>query len=48
MTAQKKPAQVVSGCCAPLLQQPITAAQAANLARLLKALADPTRLQLAR
>lgn len=33
-------------CCAPLLRQPITPAQAADLARLLKALADPTRLQL--
>ena len=32
--------------CAPLLKEPITAAQAADLARLLKALADPTRLRL--
>ena len=33
-------------CCTPLLRQPITASQATNLARLLKALADPTRLRL--
>jgi ArsR family transcriptional regulator, arsenate/arsenite/antimonite-responsive transcriptional repressor len=33
-------------CCAPLLREPITAAQAADLARTLKALADPTRLRL--
>lgn len=32
--------------CAPLLTEPITAEQAADLARLLKALADPTRLRL--
>jgi ArsR family transcriptional regulator, arsenate/arsenite/antimonite-responsive transcriptional repressor len=33
-------------CCPPLLRQSITASQAADLARLLKALADPTRLRL--
>jgi ArsR family transcriptional regulator len=33
-------------CCAPLLREPITASQAVDLARLLKALADPTRLRL--
>jgi ArsR family transcriptional regulator, arsenate/arsenite/antimonite-responsive transcriptional repressor len=32
--------------CAPLLRVPITPAQAAELARLLKAIADPTRLRL--
>ncbi len=32
--------------CAPLLTETITAEQAADLARLLKALADPTRLRL--
>ncbi len=32
--------------CTPLLRQPITVRQAADLARLLKALADPTRLRL--
>jgi ArsR family transcriptional regulator, arsenate/arsenite/antimonite-responsive transcriptional repressor len=33
-------------CCTPLLRQPITASQAADLARMFKALADPTRLRL--
>ena len=33
-------------CCTPLLREPITASQAANLARILKALADPVRLRL--
>ena len=33
-------------CCAPLLREPITADQAAGLARMLKALADPARLRL--
>jgi len=33
-------------CCAPLLREPLTAGQAADLARILKALADPTRLRL--
>jgi ArsR family transcriptional regulator, arsenate/arsenite/antimonite-responsive transcriptional repressor len=33
-------------CCAPLLREPITAGQAADLARMLKALADPVRLRL--
>jgi ArsR family transcriptional regulator len=33
-------------CCTPLLRKPISAGQAADLARLLKALADPTRLRL--
>jgi ArsR family transcriptional regulator, arsenate/arsenite/antimonite-responsive transcriptional repressor len=33
-------------CCTPLLSEPITASQAADLARLLKALADPARLRL--
>lgn len=37
---------LADGCCTPLLSQPITASQAADLARLLKALADPTRLRL--
>ncbi len=32
--------------CASLLKEPITAVQAADLAQLLKALADPTRLRL--
>jgi ArsR family transcriptional regulator len=33
-------------CCTPLLREPLTADQAADLARILKALADPTRLRL--
>jgi ArsR family transcriptional regulator, arsenate/arsenite/antimonite-responsive transcriptional repressor len=41
------PALPLAGdCCAPLLREPLTAAQAADLARTLKALADPTRLRL--
>ena len=37
---------LADACCTPLLHEPITATQAADLARLLKALADPTRLRL--
>ena len=37
---------LAEACCTPLLREPITASQAADLARLLKALADPIRLQL--
>jgi ArsR family transcriptional regulator, arsenate/arsenite/antimonite-responsive transcriptional repressor len=33
-------------CCAPLLREPLSPEQAADLARILKALADPTRLRL--
>jgi ArsR family transcriptional regulator len=45
---QNRPALPVidEACCTPLLREPITASQAADLARLLKALADPTRLRL--
>src|SRR5215831_18762037 len=44
---QNRPLLPVAGaCCTPLLREPITAGQAADLARLLKALADPTRLRL--
>lgn len=46
-TIQSRAALPLAGaCCAPLLREPITASQAAGLARLLKALADPTRLRL--
>jgi ArsR family transcriptional regulator len=46
-TAPTRPAlPLADACCAPLLRQPPTAGQAADLARLLKALADPTRLRL--
>jgi ArsR family transcriptional regulator, arsenate/arsenite/antimonite-responsive transcriptional repressor len=44
--AAAAPLPLASECCTPLLRQPITAGQAADLARLLKALADPVRLQL--
>lgn len=37
---------LIDECCTPLLRQPISASQAADLARMFKALADPTRLQL--
>jgi ArsR family transcriptional regulator, arsenate/arsenite/antimonite-responsive transcriptional repressor len=33
-------------CCTTLLREPLTAGQAADLAHILKALADPTRLRL--
>jgi ArsR family transcriptional regulator, arsenate/arsenite/antimonite-responsive transcriptional repressor len=42
----RPPLPLADACCTPLLRQPITASQAAGLARLLKALADPTRLRL--
>ena len=37
---------LADACCAPLLREPITSSQAADLARKLKALADPARLRL--
>ena len=37
---------LAEACCAPLLREPISAGQAAELARILKALADPARLRL--
>jgi DNA-binding transcriptional ArsR family regulator len=44
---QDRPALPLAGtCCAPLLREPVTAGQAAGLARMLKALADPARLRL--
>jgi ArsR family transcriptional regulator, arsenate/arsenite/antimonite-responsive transcriptional repressor len=48
-TAATRPAATLplaSECCAPLLREPITSSQAADLAHMLKALADPVRLQL--
>ena len=33
-------------CCAPLVRQPLSAAEATDLARTLKAIADPARLRL--
>jgi ArsR family transcriptional regulator len=44
--ATVQPPGSTSTPCASLLKEPITAAQAADLAQLLKALADPTRLRL--
>ncbi len=47
MTIQARPGPpAADACCAPLLREPITAGQAAELSRLLKALADPARLRL--
>jgi ArsR family transcriptional regulator, arsenate/arsenite/antimonite-responsive transcriptional repressor len=37
---------LADACCQPLLQEPLTAGQAEDLSRILKALADPTRLRL--
>jgi ArsR family transcriptional regulator, arsenate/arsenite/antimonite-responsive transcriptional repressor len=43
----RSPLPVLAGeCCPPLLREPLTASQAAGLAAVLKALADPTRLRL--
>jgi ArsR family transcriptional regulator, arsenate/arsenite/antimonite-responsive transcriptional repressor len=39
-------AVVPEACCTPLLREPLTADQAASLAHVLKALADPVRLRL--
>jgi ArsR family transcriptional regulator, arsenate/arsenite/antimonite-responsive transcriptional repressor len=36
----------VAACCSPLTREPISVEQAVDLARSLKALADPTRLRL--
>jgi ArsR family transcriptional regulator, arsenate/arsenite/antimonite-responsive transcriptional repressor len=36
----------MEACCAPLAREPLTAAQAADLSRLFKAMADPVRLRL--
>jgi ArsR family transcriptional regulator len=38
--------QFAERCCAPLLREPLSPEQAADLAQILKALADPTRLRL--
>jgi len=44
--AQERHLPLAEECCTPLLRQPITASQAGDLARLIRALADPTRLRL--
>ena len=38
--------RVAVACCAPLVRQPLSAEEAADLSRVLKALADPARLRL--
>jgi ArsR family transcriptional regulator len=45
-TASAPALLLAEDCCAPLLREPLTPGQAADLARTLKALADPTRLRL--
>jgi ArsR family transcriptional regulator len=35
-----------AGCCSPLVREPLSADQAAELARLFKAMGDPVRLRL--
>jgi ArsR family transcriptional regulator, arsenate/arsenite/antimonite-responsive transcriptional repressor len=44
--APAAPGLLADQCCAPLLREPITADQAAGLARTLNALADPGRRRL--
>src|SRR5215469_16059116 len=48
VTIQSRPELplLADACCTPLLREPLTASQAADLARVLKALADQTRLRL--
>jgi ArsR family transcriptional regulator len=41
-----RPPLLAADCCAPLLREPLSERQADDLARILKALADPTRLRL--
>jgi ArsR family transcriptional regulator len=45
-TTARREFPLVPACCTPLLREPINASQAAGLARVLKALADPVRLRL--
>ena len=44
--AELLPLTDVSACCAPLTREPISAAEATDLAAQLKAIADPARLSL--
>ena len=48
MTIQTRPELPLtpSAACCPLLREPLSASQAADLAHILKALADPARLRL--
>lgn len=45
-TEQTLPAPASATCCAPLTAEPLDQGQAQDFARVLKALADPTRLRL--
>lgn len=45
-TQERTPLPLADECCTPLLRELITTSQAADLARILKALADPVRLRL--
>lgn len=45
-TVEPLPLTVLGACCSPLTKQPISAGDAASLARVLKAVAEPTRLRL--
>lgn len=45
-TSARRELPLAPACCTPLLREPISASQAADLARVLKALADPVRLRL--
>ena len=40
------PAPPAAACCAPLVRRPLSAEEAADLSRALKAIADPARLRL--
>lgn len=46
MSKSSGPEQNAIACCVPLVREPIGAAQAASIAMMLKALADPVRLRL--
>ncbi len=46
MNQTRQPLPLADACCAPLLRAPLSVGQAASLAGILKALADPTRLRL--
>jgi ArsR family transcriptional regulator len=45
-TRDRREPPTAAACCTPLTRQPLTAGQAEDLARVLKALADPARLRL--
>jgi ArsR family transcriptional regulator, arsenate/arsenite/antimonite-responsive transcriptional repressor len=45
-TSELLPLTVLGACCSPLTREPISAEDAASLARILKAVAEPARLRL--